>query len=362
MLKNTQQVILSSIIILLPIIFGLIMWNNLPSTMTTHWNTVGAGNVFDSKPFVVCGIPLILLAVHLLCVSLTLLDKKQKNQNKKALGLIFWIVPVISLFINTTIYTTALGREIQIAQSNPALLGLLLVIIGNYLPKIKQNNTLGIKLPRTLQNEENWNKTHRFAGKIWVLGGLAIIFSIFLPVSSMIYTFLISLFVIIVVPIIYSYIIYKKHKKEGIIYISTVKTKKEKITNIIITIFVLVIILALGVVLFTGNITVDCTNTALQIKSNYWTDISVDYANIDSLIYREDFSVGFRSHGFGTPRLSMGTFQNEELGFYTLYAYTEAKEYILIKSGEKNLVIGLKNKEDTERVFKIIKDKLLLLQ
>ena len=81
--KNKFKVIISSIIILLPILFGIIMWNDLPDIMTTHWGADGNADGLSGKVFAVFGIPVILLIFHFVCLLLTSLDKKQKEQNQK---------------------------------------------------------------------------------------------------------------------------------------------------------------------------------------------------------------------------------------------------------------------------------------
>ena len=111
--KNKFKVILSAIIILLPMLFGIIMWNHLPDTMTTHWGADGNADGFGSKAFAVFGLPLILLVLHFVCLTLTMLDKKQKEQNQKALGMIFWIIPIISLLANGIVYRAAFGKKID---------------------------------------------------------------------------------------------------------------------------------------------------------------------------------------------------------------------------------------------------------
>ena len=72
-------------------------------------------------------------------------------------------------------------------------------------------------------------------------------------------------------------------------------------------------------------------------------DLKVSFDEIDSLEFREDFDVGMRASGFSTPVLSMGSFKNKEFGYYTLYAYTNAEGFVIIRSGEKMLVIADKN-------------------
>ena len=136
--KNKSRIIISSIIILLPMIFGLIMWDKLPDTMTTHWGADGNADGFSGKVFAVFGLPAITLILHFVCLLFTLFDKKQKEQNPKALGMIFWILPVVSLFTNGIMYRTAFGKEFDLAVFVPALLGVMFIFIGNYLPKVKQ--------------------------------------------------------------------------------------------------------------------------------------------------------------------------------------------------------------------------------
>ena len=75
--KNKFKLIASSIVILLPILYGLIMWNELPDVMTTHWGADGIADGMSGKAFAVFGSPLILLALHFVCILFTLYDKKQ---------------------------------------------------------------------------------------------------------------------------------------------------------------------------------------------------------------------------------------------------------------------------------------------
>ncbi len=71
---------------------------------------------------------------------------------------------MISLIACSSAYNTALGNHTQIDVVVRVLMGILFVLFGNYMPKCKWNSTIGIKVVWALRNEENWNKTHRFAG------------------------------------------------------------------------------------------------------------------------------------------------------------------------------------------------------
>ncbi len=356
--KNKLKVVISSIVILLPILFGIIMWNDLPDIITTHWGADGNADGFSGKVFAVFGLPFIHLILHFVCLLFTSLDKKQKEQNQKALGMIFWILPVISLFTNGIMYRAAFGKEFDLTFFMPALLGVMFIFIGNYLPKVKQNRTLGIKISWALNNEENWNKTHRFGGKVWVVGGLILLLSIFLPLTAMVWVMVCVIAAMVIIPMVYSYSIYKQHQKEGIIYDAAPRSGTEKIAVRITAIIVPIIFVGVAILMFTGSIEVKCEDTALTINATYWTDLEIDYSEIDTIEYRKDLDVGVRTSGFGSPRLSMGIFRNDEFGSYTLYSYTGAKEHIVLTSGEKTLVIGMSDTKETQAIYEAMIEKV----
>ncbi len=207
--QNKTKLIITSIVILLPIIIGLILWNDLPDTMATHWGVNNEADGFSSKAFAVFGMPLILLAIHWVCVFGTKLDPKHKDINPKMFTLVLWICPAISLLMSAVVYLNALGKAIKVGFIVIMFMGLLFIIIGNYLPKCKQSYTMGIKLPWTLESEENWNKTHRFAGVLWVIGGVVIIAT---AVFESPVIFGIVMGTMIIVPTVYSYVYHRKHK------------------------------------------------------------------------------------------------------------------------------------------------------
>ena len=205
--KNLKALIITSIITLLPILAGVLLWNQLPDPMPTHWNAAGEIDGWSSKPFAVFGLPFILVAAQWLCLLASGADPKKKNHSDKMIHLVLWIIPVMSVVLHTITYLTALGYGVRMEVVMPVLMGLIFAIIGNYLPKCKQNYTIGIKIPWTLNNEENWNKTHRFAGWIWTFGGIAIMLTGFL---GSFWVFLFIALVMCFAPVIYSYLLHRK--------------------------------------------------------------------------------------------------------------------------------------------------------
>ena len=204
---HLKTLILTSVILLLPVAVGLILWNQLPDTLPIHWNMAGEADGWCGKPFAVFGMPLILLAVQWFGMVFMLSDPKRQNQSPKLRLLSFWIVPTVSILISALTFGVAMGKEIPIDTFVTTILGLLFVIIGNYMPKCKQNYTVGIKLPWTLNNEENWNKTHRLAGRLWVVCGLLIVVAGFLHIRWFIIP---ALLVMSLVPMVYSFFLHRK--------------------------------------------------------------------------------------------------------------------------------------------------------
>ena len=209
--RNKGKLIASSIIILLPILVGLILWKDLPEEMVTQWGFNGAANGWSSKPFAVFAIPFLMLAVHWICIAATALDPKNKNQSQKAMGLIFWILPFTSLFASAMIYANAFDRNFGRDTIFTVALGLLFAVIGNLLPKCKRNRTIGIRVKWTLADDENWNATHRFGGKVWFIGGLIVALCGLLPGAAIYYAAFTAIIILAILPVIYSYLYHRKH-------------------------------------------------------------------------------------------------------------------------------------------------------
>ncbi len=213
MLKaNRKTMIITSIVTILPVLIGIIYWNRLPDVMATHFGINNEANGFSSKAFAVFGLPALLLAILWVGALVTSSDPKKQNISPKMFSLVLWIAPVISLVAAATIYPVNLGYELDITFFSGLLLGLMFIIIGNYMPKARQNYTIGIKIPWTLANEENWNRTHRLAGYLWMICGILIILislTRFVPDQWLIGVILIMT----LVPCVYSYWL---HVKKGL--------------------------------------------------------------------------------------------------------------------------------------------------
>lgn len=211
MKRNKGTMILTSVILLLPMVIGLIVWNKLPDQIPLHWGINGEVDGWGSKSVLVFGLPVFTVALQWLCALASSLDKRSGSIKGKVEQLVLWICPFISLLVHTLVYTKILGYDLAVEIIMPLVFGLMFIVIGNLLPKCKRNYTIGLKLPWTLKDDENWNHTHRFGGKVWCFGGaVMVVTAVF---GSFVIFFAITL-MMVVVPTIYSYVFYRKHGKK----------------------------------------------------------------------------------------------------------------------------------------------------
>lgn len=208
---NKRTLVLTSIVILLPMFVGLILWNRLPEQMPTHFGFNGTADGYSGRPFAIIGLPLFLLAIQLLCAFALRADPKKQNISEKLVQLTLWICPAVSLFAGLSIYLSALGFAINVSRLGMVFVGLIFIVIGNYLPKCRHNYTVGIRLPWTLDNEDNWNHTHRFAGYVWIIAGVVTLLSVFLSHAAVVWVA--AIFVASLSPLVYSFVYAKRHGK-----------------------------------------------------------------------------------------------------------------------------------------------------
>lgn len=205
--QNKKMILFTLVLLLLPIVMGLFLWNQLPDTVVTHWGADNQPNGYSSKAFAVIGLPAILLAIHLICIIATNIDPKAKNINNKMFSVVIWICPAISIVACAVVYGYNLGYQFNMGFFSSLLIGVLYIILGNFIPKIKQNYTIGFRIPWALNNSDNWYHTHRFGGKCMVIGGIVLLATS--PLEN-VWVLLVVAIIPCILPVIYSYMYYRK--------------------------------------------------------------------------------------------------------------------------------------------------------
>jgi uncharacterized membrane protein len=201
-------------IALLPILYLGSIWNSLPELVPIHWNLEGEIDNWGSKYTLIGLVFLMPILTYIIMLVVPNIDPKKRIE---AMGgkydqfkfILVAFMSVLSIFI---VYISK-NQKLSSPGIIFVLVGILYIFLGNYFKVLKQNYFIGIKTPWTLENEEVWKLTHLLAGKLWVIGGLAVvILSLIVPEDINFYIFLSITAVISIVPIVYSYLIYKKLK------------------------------------------------------------------------------------------------------------------------------------------------------
>lgn len=354
-MKNKKLLTISSLLILLPIPVGLILWNRLPKMMITHWGFDGQPDGTMSLPWAIFLPPVLMLLGQWVCIFFTLRDPGNKDRNTKPLNLVLWIIPLMSNLCSYTFYALALGYEFSPVVWTLVPMGILFASIGNYLPKCKMNYTMGIKVAWAYTSEENWNATHRFGGKVWFYGGIALIFGALLPERWAVAVMLVSILVLAVIPIIYSYLYYKKQKANG----DDLKPFPKPVTkgSKIATVFMVLLLIGLAIFMFTGELEYDFSGEWVMVKASYYTDLALPYDTIEELEYREGNVPGIRVGGFSSGRLLMGFFRNDEFGTYTRYTYTNPEACVVVTTAKEVYVFSGRNMEETQELYQTLLQK-----
>jgi uncharacterized membrane protein len=205
---RNKATVISTLLCLLPIALSILFYNNLPDQIAVHFDSIGNPDNYLPKALAAFGLPLLLAAINLYSHFRIAAEPKVNNTSASLRTFTKWFIPVVSLIIVPITLFMAMGKKVPVVMIGTAIAGLAIVISGNYLPKCKRNYTIGIKLPWTLDNDENWNHTHRFSGFVWTIGGIAIIINAFLGIPSLMIAIVACL---IVIPFTYSYIFYRRH-------------------------------------------------------------------------------------------------------------------------------------------------------
>ncbi|MGI8301902.1 SdpI family protein [Bacillus paranthracis] len=189
-------------------------WPNLPDTMAVHWGMEGV-NGYASKFNAMLLLLGIMIFTYVLLTITPKIDPKKKNYDKFSKGymIINYSVVVLLFLVNMLVIGVGLGYDIPMNSTPLILVGLLFIVIGNYLPQCKPNYFVGIKTPWTLSNEEVWRKTHRFSGKVFVVLGIIMILSVFVPVTWKSFVMVVVIIGAVGLTMGYSYVAYKKELK-----------------------------------------------------------------------------------------------------------------------------------------------------
>ena len=193
---NIKNLVITSIVCLIPIICGLIFYNELPESIAIHWGINNNPDGYFSKPEFVFGMPVMMVVLQIFCSIISDLSDKNPEANKKAVTIYKWIIPILTVILYIVTIMIALGNNLDVRRIVMIIIGILFIVVGNYLPKVKGDYYMNSKVFWLKNRDEKLvNKAARVTGYMLIIGGLLCLLSTaFKPIISIIVIVAIILF------------------------------------------------------------------------------------------------------------------------------------------------------------------------
>ena len=200
-----------------PLVFLAIIWNRLPGIVPIHYDIHFTPDKMDSKNalWLLNGtLSFVSIITYFLLLNLHRIDPKRRRQPPSLSFKRIAIVIVVFITVLNFLILLSINNNIKLSQKLLlSLLGLLIAFMGNYMNNLKPNYFAGLRLPWTLSSDYNWRKTHQLASKLWFWGGLlSVTITLLIPSDYSVQTFFALLSILIIIPIIYSYRLFKQEK------------------------------------------------------------------------------------------------------------------------------------------------------
>ena len=215
--KNWQDLLVITIAIA-PVIYLITIWNSIPAIIPTHYNADFKPNAIGSKS--ILWFPALLLSgvsllIYFLFKNIHRIDPKRYGDKRKDSLMRLGIVVLVFMAILNFVILLSITKNIHLLDKLLfPVVGLFFSFIGNYMQNLKPNYFAGIRIPWTLNSEQNWRKTHQFAGKLWFFGGLTIaVGCLFLPLLTAAICMSVVTLALVIAPMRYSYLIFKQEKQ-----------------------------------------------------------------------------------------------------------------------------------------------------
>lgn len=207
-MKKTR---LTLILCIISFIGTCIAYFYLPDVIPIHWGINGEiDNTGPKYMAIILGV--IPLAIYILMNTLPKIDPKRENYKKhsKAYNIFSFYTILLLIIINWITILASFGIQMNVGLFVPILVGILFIIIGNYMPQFRHNYFIGIRTPWTLADETNWKRTHFYGGYVFMILGIIIILTGIISNPLILYIGLGISAILVISLYVYSYLLYRK--------------------------------------------------------------------------------------------------------------------------------------------------------
>jgi len=201
------------VLILVSIVATILIYGNLPDKIPFHWNIQGEIDAWANKIFSLFT-AILPLGIYLMMIYLPAIDPRRESylKHKKAYGIFMMILVSFFILLHWIVILIGIGYQISVSRIIPISIGLLLIVIGNYMGQIRPNYSMGIKTPWTLADKTVWTKTHRVGGLAFILSGFIFIIAGIVNQLAGFVMAVCTIFLVVIYIFAYSFFEYKKIK------------------------------------------------------------------------------------------------------------------------------------------------------
>ncbi len=214
--KNKSLKFITYLLAFIPLISYGALFSRFPERIPMHFNAAGEVNRYGDR-YELLLLAVLPLAMLLLFIVLPKIDPKKENYKKfESFYEVFQflMVALLSAVYGYVVYSAFQENVVNVSMGIFIGVGILFIILGNYMPQTKQNFMFGIRTPWTLANENVWIKTHRVGGYCFMAAGIAfILIAVLVPTEWIVVAILLAMTLDVIIPFVYSYLVYKKEEK-----------------------------------------------------------------------------------------------------------------------------------------------------
>ncbi len=186
------------------------LYPSLPEQIPTHWNFAGEVDDYMAKPWGVIILPLSAILVFVTMRLIPVISPKEYRTDKFMDVINVFTVTLVGFMscVAVLVLLVANGADVRFNEMIYGGVGLLFIVLGNYMGKVRKNFFIGIRTPWTLASDEVWSRTHRVGGKVFIVVGMFLMLNSFIPFQA--HWVIAAIVTVAVIPVIYSYVIYRR--------------------------------------------------------------------------------------------------------------------------------------------------------
>ena len=193
---------------------GVWAWPRLAPRVPTHWNVRGVPDGYSPRLFAVLLVPVVIVVLNGMFRALPRIDPRRVNYDK--FRDTYWLfantVCLFLLGVHVLVIASGLGYPVAMSRLLPAGMGLLFIVLGNYLSRVQPTWFVGIRTPWTLSSDAVWRKTHRTGGITFVVAGLVMVGAAFLSPTVNWIVLGIAVLGAVIVPVVQSYVLWRREQ------------------------------------------------------------------------------------------------------------------------------------------------------